>query len=754
MFYFRDISQNHHPYRELTVSMIAAHEAPLWNPARGAGQPLLANPNALVLHPTTLLFLVLPVASAMKLSVILQVLLAGIATWLLLRDAGVSRAGSLLGAGVFAFSGYMVSLGNLLNLLDSAAFMPLTLWLAARAVKLRFAPWGSLAALSLAVQVAAGEPAILLCTALAFFALHWSFPTAPGQAVRAAGPRVAVVIGLVLLAATLAMVQLLPTLELLGQSERGAGFDRDEAMKWSLPPVALIESVVPGWYGDPTRADTTKFRGGSVFDSGLPFILSIYAGPAALLLAGLGIVGGLRMKGARRFETITLLASGLGGVLLSLGRFSPLYPALLSVAPPMQSVRYPVKYFIMVVWALAILSARGYDACVARPEPAGERPRKNSPAMALALAGVVALGVVLAMQLTDGVMRPWLSIARTICVVVTAGALILMSSSRLKRFGLALLPLLDLVIAGSHLNPVAPASFYSEPPALARMLGAGDSAGRLSALPRPRGFAYRTPTDAGLPPDSLAGGFRWDRMTLRNATYFTEGYRFAYDRGNERLDVMPGAALGRMIYEGAGVSISLEEVTRLLSVAAVDRVITYGGLSGAGLIEAGRLEGESNIPVVVMRNEAALPRAYFVSQVEVHADIMRATKRLREPGFDPRTTVILESGEAPPFSTGQDSTATRTRLTSSGPNHVRVELSASRPGYLVLTDTYYPGWIAEVDGVPSPIIRANAMFRAVAVPTGEHRVEFRYRPSSVRSGLMVTAAGLVLAGLLAVPRRR
>ena len=210
--------------------------------------------------------------------------------------------------------------------------------------------------------------------------------------------------------------------------------------------------------------------------------------------------------------------------------------------------------------------------------------------MGLALAGVGGLGAVMALQARDAVVRPGLSTARTLCVVVAAGSLILLSSSRLKRFGLALVPLLDLVAANGHLNPVAPASFYSEPPALASALGAG--AGRLSALPRPRGFAYRTPTHTGLPADSLAGGFRWDRMTLRNATYFPEGYRFAYDRGNERLDVMPGAALGRMIYEGAGVSTSPDEVSRLLSVAAVDRVITYGGLAGAGLSEAGRLEGE------------------------------------------------------------------------------------------------------------------------------------------------------------------
>lgn len=754
VFYFRDISQNHHPYRELTVSMLEAHQTPLWNPARGAGQPFLANPNALVLHPTTLLFLVFSVATAMKLSVILQILLAAVASWLLLRDAGVSRAGSLLGAGLFAFSGYMISLGNLLNLLDSAAFMPLTLWLAARAVKHGFAPWGSLAALSLAVQIAAGEPAILFCTGLAFIGLHWSFPGPPGQPSRAIGPRLAVVSGLVLLAATLAMVQVLPTLELLGQSERGAGFDRDEAMKWSLPPAALVETAIPNWFGDPTSADIARFRGGTLFDAGLPFILSIFLGPAGLLLAGIGISDGVRSKDTtRRLEALVLSLLCLGGLLLSMGRFFPLYPTLLSLVPPMQWVRYPVKYFLLVAWVVAILSARGYDACADRRGRAAGSEGRRRAAKAIALAGLAVLVVVMLMQLGDPVMRAGLSIVRSLSVVVIAGSLVSLGGTRVQRFGLALLPLLDLVAAGRHLNPVAPASLYSEAPALGGALG-GAGGGRLASLPRPKGFAFRTPAGTDLRPDSLAGGFRWDRMTLRNATYFSTGYRFAYDRGNERLDVMPGAALGRMIYEGAGSMVSTSQVSRLLSVAGVDRLITYGGLTGAGLTEAGRLEGESNVPVVVMRVETALPRAYVVRHVEVHADIIRAAKRLREESFDPQSTVILESGQAPVGSAGSDSASDTARITKDEPALVTVEVAASGAGYLVLTDTFYPGWIAEVDGVSSPIIRANTMFRAVAVPAGDHVVAFRYRPSSVRSGLMVTAAGLLLSGLLAIPRRR
>ncbi|HEY3176691.1 MAG TPA: hypothetical protein VGK94_13130, partial [Candidatus Polarisedimenticolia bacterium] len=161
--------------------MISEGEPPLWNPQRGAGQPLLANPNALILHPTTLLFFLLPFEWAFKTSVIAQILLAAAGAWLLLRDARASASAACLGAGVFAFSGYLISLGNLLNLLDSAAFMPLSLWLAGRAVTRGFAPWGSLAALSLSVQVMAGEPAMLLATVAAFLALHWSLGACPSN---------------------------------------------------------------------------------------------------------------------------------------------------------------------------------------------------------------------------------------------------------------------------------------------------------------------------------------------------------------------------------------------------------------------------------------------------------------------------------------------------------------------------------------------------------------------------------------------
>jgi uncharacterized membrane protein YfhO len=86
-----------------------------------------------------------------------------------------------------------------------------------------------------------------------------------------------------------------------------------------------------------------------------------------------------------------------------------------------------------------------------------------------------------------------------------------------------------------------------------------------------------------------------------------------------------------------------------------------------------------------------------------------------------------------------------------------IDVNAPQPGYLVLTDAYYPGWIATVDGQAVEIERANIMFRAVRVPAGQHSVEFHYQPQSLSLGLLIsigTMAVLFGAGLIARRRNR
>jgi hypothetical protein len=137
---------------------------------------------------------------------------------------------------------------------------------------------------------------------------------------------------------------------------------------------------------------------------------------------------------------------------------------------------------------------------------------------------------------------------------------------------------------------------------------------------------------------------------------------------------------------------------------------------------------------------------------------------MRAETFDPATEVVLSAFEGtalaggasatpPPAEPGPAVGGEFARVTLYAPERVEIDVVAAAPGYLVLTDAWYPGWQATVDGERVPVLRADVLFRAVAVDAGPHRVVFTLRPASLYVGAGVSlagVAGLVVVVLLAV----
>jgi hypothetical protein len=144
--------------------------------------------------------------------------------------------------------------------------------------------------------------------------------------------------------------------------------------------------------------------------------------------------------------------------------------------------------------------------------------------------------------------------------------------------------------------------------------------------------------------------------------------------------------------------------------------------------------------VKVYQNLTVLPRAFVVHQAQVVPDEGQALGRLRDPDLNPAQTVVLGQGQEMVIPGGTSSV----EILDYEPERIELRASLDSPGYLVLTDTDYPGWEAMVDGVATPIQRANLYFRAVPLETGEHEITFRYQPSSVRAGLGLGVAGWVV----------
>jgi len=149
--------------------------------------------------------------------------------------------------------------------------------------------------------------------------------------------------------------------------------------------------------------------------------------------------------------------------------------------------------------------------------------------------------------------------------------------------------------------------------------------------------------------------------------------------------------------------------------------------------------------VKIYENLQALPRAFIVHHARPVANDEEALAVLRDPAFDPAGTVVLLAEAQGDFRPEEGRSTVH--LLVYEPEFLHFQALLDSPGYLVLADTWYPGWVAEVDGHQVPILRANLYFRAVELTAGEHQVTFRFRPVSVRLGLGVGLASWLAWGL-------
>jgi hypothetical protein len=209
-------------------------------------------------------------------------------------------------------------------------------------------------------------------------------------------------------------------------------------------------------------------------------------------------------------------------------------------------------------------------------------------------------------------------------------------------------------------------------------------------------------------------------------------------------------------------------------LVASETSATSGAVEGAPGLRPVYRDGH----VSVYEADGVLPRAYVASRVRTFPrDDPAVFPAVFDPAFDPRDTVALEVGRErravpgawPPAPACDAGAPWLARLGSASedtqrggsaaivderPARVRVRASSPAAGVLVLLDNDRPGWQAYVDGVPAPICRANALFRAVPLPPGDHDVTFVYAPLSFFAGLACATVALAAAlTLLAWPRR-
>jgi hypothetical protein len=185
----------------------------------------------------------------------------------------------------------------------------------------------------------------------------------------------------------------------------------------------------------------------------------------------------------------------------------------------------------------------------------------------------------------------------------------------------------------------------------------------------------------------------------------------------------------------------LERLWQLLNVQYVVTWLDDLAVPATPIYQEPAKKGEETF---VHRLEAEHPWAWMVYSAEEIASEDLLLARLAQPDFDPYRTALLLQTLATALP-GQQAGQPRLQLEENSPSHLALEVAHATNGLLILSEIYYPGWEARLDGQPVPLLRANSILRAVEVPAGRHRVEMTFNPLSVKLGLAVSVATLLLS---------
>lgn len=760
LFYLRDISQNHHPMRQLITERLLSGELPLWDPYHGAGTPLLANPNNLVLHPISALFALFPLDLAFTLSIVLQYVLLAWGGYLLARALPVGRPAAALAAVLLALSGPAASMASLQNVLSAAAWVPLGLWAWLSGMRDGCRWKLAIAAACAAVVVSTGEVASLVAFVVLALLLGLTRGTTAGEQDRAG--RITGIFMLVMVGAlALAAAQILPARELLALSTRGAGFTAAEGLKWSLQPLRLLEVVIPRLFGDPIRLSPAAWWGRWLFEGGYPFLMSVYLGAAPCLLAALACW----RQGADRVRRRALGAAAAFFVLIAIGAHGLLYRTLFDWLPLVRQIRYPERFLLAALPAVALLAACGLDDLLS-----GARRSKGWSALLAACGGIAFVSVTLiaaSPSLTDrffaeavgvpssilsgetgamlrgALLRSHLWMLTEIVVLAILTVILLPAWRRARIAGWLVVGVVGIStsLAAAPALSTADPGWLDAPSPLREAVG---GSGRVHHAARPDQFAVWTKTD------EVIWGYRYDRFTYALASGRRDRVATILDGATDRMDLGRSARLGREVE-----LLSVDERLRILSLCHTRYLFTHEALSHGGFEPGLVLQGLSRPPLRVYRLRAPLARARFVSAARRPVDADDLSRSLLDPRFDPERMVLLDGIEEPPAAAAISGTSGgAAAIVEESAERITVQVEAPRDGYLVLADAFAPGWRAEIGGAPTAILRANGLFRAVRVPAGRHLVEMTYLPQSVMVGFAISGLSALIGVIWLVWSKR
>jgi hypothetical protein len=791
-FYQTDITNYFEPLCKFVAERYRAGQIPLWNPYLYCGMPQCAVLSPSMFYPGTLLFVPFSFSQALAIYLIVHQLLATLGMFLLVRSLRWGTLPALIAALGFGLCGYMYSGYQNFTLMATATWFPWLLYFT-RQISIDRTLRNVLYAFGLSVSVfltiAAGRPEVWLGTMAVTFAFMVASAVRTKEWRRLAYRVVAFGLGI-----ALAGPVLLPALEWTRLSPRQHGMNLAFAMTWNanwydwisttfIPPMGNLFTIGNPYYNVV----------GSRFGA-LPYVGSGYVGPLIMTFAVFALFGG---KWRWKWWLLALL---VGSMIMTAGADTPIAPWLADNVPFLNFFRYPVKLLVVPCFIACLLAAKGaslmFDRKIGLPilislglvwlafVIAGNwlqnynemipqlvtRFEKSTYSPSVVFAAQRMFGDSFAGTATFGIVcvfLSWMQQAKMAPSKIISACIVCLLALTLG-FGMASyqpagrdpqllsgMPKLatDIKSCLSHAIPGLKYSsrcayLYPDPLFFALDSNEGDPDGKLyyymrQLLVANLSVAWNVPSAQGY---EAANKGAYDRILSQCVT------SSSFSTAPELRSVKSDAPLSRFYANAAVDTVICQTEFKYKEFSSFEK----------GYFSLFRQDPQLNF--TILKHEAH-PRAYFANQV-VWVDDAWHEFAGRLP--DPRDPEKISANTFVEMDAGQDrllNVATPTPdckiLGKSDEDNLvalSVELPEAKPNqkyFLVLCDSFYPGWEATVDGQAVDVFKTNGFFRGIIVPPGHHEIVFSFRPLSVLVGSILCMVALIAyAAILLITRRK
>ncbi|MBI3984710.1 MAG: YfhO family protein [Candidatus Levybacteria bacterium] len=716
-FQYGDVTHQIYPWKTFAIESLKQGQIPLWNPYSFSGHPFLADIQAGVFQPLNLLYFIFSQAQAWAISIVFQPLLALIGTYLYTRKIGLKKTAAIFSSVSFSFCLFMSTFLEYNTIGHILSYLPITLYSIELLTKRVNILGILLFALSISLTIFAGHIQLAGFN-LIFIFLYILFKLKDS---KEKVKRAILFLILLVFSVGITALQLLPTIELIGLSARIPQNYTFLIEKLLIQPFQVIVFLSPDFFGNPV---TKNYM---VLDS-YPGN-SLYIGIAPLILAVTSILYFKKNKFISFFTVSSF-------VLLLLFFRTPLSELFYKLNIPFFSTGSPTNAIYLLSFSLSVLAGFGI-----------ERLETKNLKRILLVSLLFFVFILINMFLLKDIsyLRNAL-LSLSLLFVIT----IVFLSGFLKRFkGKFLAPLLiiitvfDLFFFFQKFNPfVAKNLIFPETKIFSyiqKNIGINRLWGYPSASIEPNfttQFKIQSPegTDPLYP--------KWYGEFIQSADTGKIGRGFT---NQTRSDAIISPRLNIDLSENTTRS-------RLLEMLGT-RFILDKQKSGTSLkdfpLDRYSISYEDDI-WRIFEDKKTADRAFFAEKVSFYSGKDDFEKKFFDPRFNPTNEILLESGSISKDLVVGIGKPSVLKLINYSPNKVTFNTESTNKQILFLSDTYYPGWQADIDGVKTDIVKANYAFRAIAVPKGSHTVSFTYLPFSFTSGLFVSLASLAAVFILCI----